>query len=339
MKMPSSQRLLELTALISDVKVLVAGDLILDRYIWGDVDRISPEAPVPVVDVLQTEDRLGGAGNVVRNLSALGAGVDVCGYVGDDDEGRILLNLVAESGCSTEGIIVDRARPTTLKTRVIAHRQQVVRIDRERRGNMSKALNDGFAAVVESHLSACQAVVVSDYGKGAIGESLLQRLQAARAAGRAGLKIRPIFVDPHPSNYASYNGISLAKPNRREAEIASGVEIKTVDQAFLAARKLIEKWNAELMVVTLGEDGLVVVEPGKNGAAVHLETAAQEVFDVSGAGDTVTAVFAASLAAGGTPIESGVLANLAAGVVVREVGTVAITKEALLAAVNNFQGD
>ena len=302
-------------------KLLVVGDIILDRYIWGAVDRISPEAPVPVVEVRRMEDRLGGAANVVRNLAGLGVQSSLCGFVGDDDEGRAVLALLEESGIARDGVIIDRQKPTCLKTRVIAAAQQVVRIDREDRTSQAAPLQEGFAAVVDAHIDACEGVIFSDYGKGAITEILLKRLAAT--PGRFGLNKLPLVVDPHPANFEHYRGITVAKPNRREAERASGIRISDHASAFAAAEKLRSLWQAELMLITLGELGLVLVGEGVKHA---LDTVAQDVFDVSGAGDTVTAVFTTALASGASPLVAGDLANIAAGIVVSEIGTVAIDR-------------
>jgi D-beta-D-heptose 7-phosphate kinase/D-beta-D-heptose 1-phosphate adenosyltransferase len=335
MTLSNSDELLGTLDRIASIPVLVVGDMMLDRYIWGRVDRISPEAPVPVVEVVRSEDRLGGAGNVVRNLCRIGAKVSVCGLIGDDDEGQQLLSLLAEIGAEKDGVLVDRSRPTTLKTRVIAQNQQMVRIDREKTSGESAALSEGVAGVLDAHIDANRAVIVSDYGKGAISEAVLRRLDEAWKLGRLGLASRPLFVDPHPRNYSAYRRMSVAKPNRKEAEIASGVSIKSVADAFHAADVLMKRWNAELMVITLGEDGMIVQQAGM-ADGIHLETTAVEVFDVSGAGDTVTALFSAALAVGATPAVAGTLANIAAGIVVSEVGTVAIDCERLRAEISRL---
>jgi D-beta-D-heptose 7-phosphate kinase / D-beta-D-heptose 1-phosphate adenosyltransferase len=304
----------------------------LDRYIWGTVDRISPEAPVPVVAVTKTEDRLGGAGNVVRNLTALGARVSACGFVGDDKEGQTVLQLLSASGVNKEGVLIDKDRPTTVKTRVIAHAQQVVRIDREVKGSHSIALREGFSALVDAQIDSSRAVVLSDYGKGAISETLMRHCDAAHAAKRIGWQIRPLVLDPHPSNYSIYHSVTVAKPNRKEAELASGIAISDRASAAHAGRVLIERWGAEVLLITLGEDGMAVVKRGTEDA-LFLETVAREVFDVSGAGDTVTAIFAAAAAVGASERMASSLANIAAGIVVSEVGTVAVDMERLKAEV------
>jgi rfaE bifunctional protein kinase chain/domain len=317
------EQLLATLAKIQSTPILVVGDLILDRYVWGKVNRISPEAPVPVVEVVRMEGRLGGAGNVVRNLFSIGAKPSVCGLIGDDEDGTELIKLFKESGADIDGVIVDPSRPTTVKTRVIAATQQIVRIDREQLNSEGKDATTKMVAALSRSIEGSRAVILSDYGKGAVNSDVLDTLERASVDHRIGLAGRPLFVDPHPRNYNNYRSMSVAKPNRREAEIASGCSISSVDDAFKAADVLMRKWNSEMMVITLGEDGMVVKQAGEE-RGVHLETMAQEVFDVSGAGDTVTALFSAALAVGASPTTAGVLSNIAAGIVVSEVGTVAV---------------
>lgn len=302
---------------------MVIGDLMLDRYIWGSVERISSEAPVPIVNVLKNEDRLGGAANAARNLANLGAQVSLFGFVGGDKEGEILKQLLRKHSIHIDGVLEDRSRPTSLKTRVIAHAQQVVRIDREQISYPKIALQQRMAALITSNLKKFKAVLISDYGKGSISEVIMAPLSKAVRKGELSLRKRPLVVDPNPSSYHFYSGMSVAKPNRREAEEASGVKIRDKDSALKAGRLLLRKWNAEMMLISLGEDGLLIV-PSQGKKGVLLETLAQEVHDVSGAGDTVTALFAAALGAGAQPVLAGQLANIGAGVVVSEVGTVAV---------------
>jgi rfaE bifunctional protein kinase chain/domain len=315
---------------IEGVSLLVVGDLILDRYIWGTVNRISPEAPVPVVEVKQIEDRLGGAGNVVRNLRKLGAQVNVCGFVGDDEEGDILLRLLQEEGATQDLILRSRGRPTPLKSRVIAHSQQIVRIDREEHKLGETPLRKGLAALVDSQIDQYDAVIVSDYGKGAVSPELMEMFQSAHQKGRLSLDKRALFFDPHPNNYPYYPGvgISVAKPNRKEAEQATGIKITDPKSAADAARSLIKLWGLEMIMITLGEDGLIIMEE-KEDKPIYLDTAAITVFDVSGAGDTVTALFASALAVGASPGLAGFLSNIGAGIVVSEVGTAPINRERL----------
>lgn len=328
------KELVEALDKFAGIRVLVVGDIILDRYIWGAVERISPEAPVPVVEVKNTEDRLGGAANVVRNLTSLGAQVSLCGYIGDDDEGQIVLEQLKAERVRVDGVVVDRARPTSTKSRVISQGQQIVRIDRESKVVQAVALREGFGSIVESELMGADVVVISDYGKGAICEPVLRRIDEMRRKGEMSIYKRPLVVDPSPSNYQIYNSMIVAKPNRKQAEIATGLQIRSLDSALQAARKIMEMWHCELVVITLGEDGLVVVGDEKSApqvkAGVHIPTIARDVFDVSGAGDTVTAILALSLGAGNDPVVSSDLANIGAGIAVSEVGTVAVGTSRLL---------
>lgn len=325
----TKKEMLAIVEKMKSIRILVVGDIILDRYIWGRCERISPEAPVPVVEVWKTEDRLGGAGNVVHNLDSLGVQVSLCGFIGDDEEGQVVRRILEGLNVQHDGVMVDRNRPTSLKTRVIAQSQQVVRIDREKKTNSAVALREALAAVVDSQISACQALILSDYAKGTVSEQLTKKLYEARISGRLGLGMVPYMVDPHPDNFSLYKGISLAKPNRKEAELGSGVIVDSREKAVEAARVLRERWEAEMMMITLGDGGLVILPPEES-KGLFLDTVAQEVFDVSGAGDTVTAVYAAAIAAGASYMVAGDLANIAAGIVVSEVGTVPVSPKRLV---------
>lgn len=333
------KELLAILQRIRDLPILVIGDLMLDRYIFGTVERISPEAPVPVVHVKATEDRLGGAGNAVRNLCSLAAKVSVCGYIGDDHESAEIRKLLAESKVDHSGILIDRSLPTTLKTRVIAQKQQVVRIDREEppsvKAPRSPELEQKFIDLVRRGLENNKAVIFSDYGKGVLTAALIDLIEDARREGKIKLGVRPLVVDPHPSNYSRYKGMSVAKPNRKEAEVAAGMPIDSREAASKAARILLEKWHADMMLISLGEDGLIISVAGQ-AEDIFIDTVAQDVADVSGAGDAVTAVFTAAIAAGATPYNAGYLANLAAGIVVSEVGTVPVDYNKLIKAIEQL---
>jgi rfaE bifunctional protein kinase chain/domain len=300
------------------VRVLVVGDVMLDRFVWGRVERISPEAPVPVVHFTREDARPGGAGNVASNVRALGGRAGVGGIVGDDAAGRSLRDMLNALGASTTGLVVDRHRPTIEKTRIIAHHQQMVRLDREAApGETSRA-----AARVRDHVLAqrrrCDVVVLSDYNKGVVDAALLDALAAAHR--------RDPFrwvVDPKRANFGRYRRVSLVKPNREEAAAASGIEI--CDRASLqrAGTRLLEQWEAEAVLISRGEEGMALFKRG--GTVAEFPTLAREVFDVTGAGDTVIATCALALGAGGTLEEATVLANHAAGVVVGKIGTATVT--------------
>ncbi len=324
-RLSDAEAIFELLEKLRHVRVLVAGDIMLDRYIWGKSDRLSPEAPVPVVDAKRIEDRLGGAANAARNLRGLGVQVSLCGLVGDDAEGRTVVQLLEQAGIDHEGVLIERSRPTTFKTRVMVGMYQMVRVDREDATMREQPMQHGLAAVMQAQAMGCDAVIISDYGKGAVSPHLIER--AAAAATTSNTKI-PVIVDPNKANFSMYRGITIAKPNKKEAEAATGLTISDRSSAFKVAWKLREQWQASMMMVTLAEMGLVLVGPDE-GEEFHLPTEAREVFDVSGAGDCVTAVFTAFLAAGASPLIAGMIANIAAGMVVSELGTVAITHDQL----------
>lgn len=300
------------------VSVLVAGDVMLDEFLWGRVERISPEAPVPVVEVKSETVRLGGAANVAANIVALGGTVRLCGVIGDDAAGHRLLDELARIGVDTEGVERAHDEATTLKTRIIAHQQQVVRLDREeprRRGGRAAARARGtFLA----NLWRADVAVVSDYGKGVISGELLAALGAARER-----RPFPLVVDPKKVNFAHYRRPSLITPNRDEASQASGIDI--VDDATLAAAgaELLNRWHAEAVLITRGEHGMSLFRPGQ--PTRHIPTVARRVFDVTGAGDTVVATCATAIGAGAEMGDAAVLANHAAGVVVGEIGTATVT--------------
>lgn len=326
--------LLQLVDKLSEVKINVVGDIIVDRYLWGKVERISPEAPVPIVEVKKTEDRLGGAANVAHNLAALGVKTELFGFIGDDEDGGGALQMLKRAKIGVEGVITERTRPTILKTRVIAQVQQLLRVDKEIKGAPSTILGEALAAAVESHVDTSNGTIVSDYGKGVVNPMLMARLKKAKDEGRLNHTSRPYMLDPYPTNFSMYSAVSIAKPNRKEAERATGMQIKSKEDARIAGEKLLKEWNAELILISLGEDGLGIVS---RDSWTHLNTIAQDVFDVSGAGDTVTAVFTASLAAGASSQLAGDLANIAAANVVSKIGTAVVTAEQLKTDIENLR--
>ena len=325
MKRVGQRRLVELIRRFGRVRALVVGDLMLDQFVWGTVRRISPEAPVPVVQVADEDVRPGGAGNVVSNIAALGGRAAVCGIVGRDAAGERLVTALRARRADTRGVVVSRVSPTTQKTRIIAHHQQVVRLDRE-----SGAGPDGAGArhvrdFVLRHRARYDVLVVSDYGKGAIGPDLLGAL--AEASGRAPFTW---VLDPKRVNFAHYRRASLVKPNREEAAAASGVEIRDAATLREAGGRLLERWEAGAVLISRGEEGMALFKPGAHGVIVEeFPTVAREVFDVTGAGDTVLATCALALGAGGTLEEATVLANHAAGVVVGKIGTATVGADEL----------
>jgi D-beta-D-heptose 7-phosphate kinase/D-beta-D-heptose 1-phosphate adenosyltransferase len=295
----------------------------LDRYLWGSVDRISPEAPVPVVEVERETASLGGAGNVAANLSALGAEPMLLGVVGNDDAGAILCADLARSGVSSTGVLVDPTRPTTVKTRVIAHSQQVVRADRESRAELAGTTLQRLIQSLERELPDCEALVVSDYGKGVVHPGTLE--VALRLAKQQGI---PVCVDPKESHIDSYHGVSILTPNQHEAGYVQGRRV--VDDASLAevGWGLQKRLDAAAVLITRGPQGMSLFERG--GRYTALPTVAREVFDVTGAGDTVVSVVALALAAGADYPAACFLSNHAAGIVIAELGTASCTVDDLL---------
>src|SRR6266850_352310 len=324
-------------------RVAVLGDCMLDRYLWGRVDRISPEAPVPVVEVERESLALGGAGNVAANLKSLGAEPVLLGVVGADDEGRRLRDAFEERGLDTQTVFEDPSRPTTVKTRIIAHSQQVVRADRESRTDLAGAPLERLLAAIERELPRCQALVVSDYGKGVIHPRVLAAaLEAAQrpalaATPRGGASEPgiPVCVDPKESHIEAYRGVSILTPNQHEAGILQGRRIR--DEASLreVGWGLQKRLDAEAVLVTRGADGMSLFERG--GRYTYLPTVAREVFDVTGAGDTVVSVVALALAAGADFPHACSLANHAAGIVIREVGTASCTPAELTASIEGVR--
>jgi rfaE bifunctional protein kinase chain/domain len=310
-------------------RVLVIGDLMLDQFVWGDVSRISPEAPVPIVRVRRQEGRPGGAGNVVTNLVALGGRADACGLVGDDLAGRTLCAALAHAGGGLGGVVRSRAIGTTAKTRVIAHHQQVVRFDQDPdAGGVPARLANRLRAWVGAHVRHYSVIVVSDYGKGVVTPELLADLAALRR--RHGFAY---VIDPKRPNFAHYRGASLMKPNLVEASVAAGIEIEDRASLDAAGGELLQRWQADAILISRGEAGMTLFKP--RARARHFPTAAQEVYDVTGAGDTVLATCALALATGGTFEEAARLANHAAGVAVGKVGTATVTARELTRALGN----
>ncbi len=313
--MSTTATLRRLIGRFAGTRVLVIGDLMLDQFVWGDVSRISPEAPVPIVRVRRQEARPGGAGNVVTNVVALGGRAAACGFIGTDGAGRALASALRQAGGELDGVIASTRVPTTSKTRVIAHHQQVVRFDRDADDyEPSPALRRRLLAWITQHVRRFQVVVVSDYDKGVVTPELLDAL--ARLRARHGFAY---VIDPKRRNFGNYRGASLVKPNLMEASAAAGIEIEDRASLAEAGRRLLERWQADSVLISRGEAGMTLFKPRSQPR--HFPTAAHEVFDVTGAGDTVLAACALALAAGGTFEEAAILANHAAGVVVGKVGT------------------
>jgi D-beta-D-heptose 7-phosphate kinase/D-beta-D-heptose 1-phosphate adenosyltransferase len=305
-------------------RLVVWGDLMLDRYLWGRVDRISPEAPVPVVEIERESFSLGGAGNVAANLRALGAEAVLVGVLGRDEDGNRLLEALSARGIDVGRVVRDPDRPTTVKTRIIAHQQQVVRADRERRAEVDGRVAADLVQALVDEIERADGLIVSDYGKGVITAPAIE--VALKASFRRG---HHISVDPKESHIDVYRGVSILTPNQHEAGGVMGRRV--VDEASLmeVGWGLLERVQSQALLVTRGPGGMSLFERG--GRHTHLPTVAREVYDVTGAGDTVVGVVALALAAGADFVSACVLANHAAGVVIREVGTASCSPEALIA--------
>lgn len=325
------KRAAELLTRFEQQRILVIGDLMLDRYIMGSVSRISPEAPVPVVHVHSEKMVPGGASNVALNIGSLHGKGNVAGLIGEDSDGRDLSDLLASRGVGTGAVLRDAGIQTTVKTRVIAERQQVVRIDWEDSIQFSAESLARFEQKLIAEIALADGVILEDYGKGVINQEVVDvALKAARAKGV------PIGLDPKDNHILNVEGITLATPNRKEAFNAAGVnETRPAahpleDAAILRVGDiLLQKWKPQLLMITLGGDGMLLLEQGKK--PIHVPTRAREVFDVSGAGDTVIATCVLARAAGASFVEAAEIANYAAGVVVGKLGTATCTPEELLA--------
>lgn len=311
----------------SSCRILVVGDVIMDEFLWGRVERISPEAPVPVVQVEEESLVLGGAGNVVNNIISLGGQALLCGVTGNDAMGRELVHMLQEMNSPTHGLVVEDRRPTTIKTRVVAHSQQVVRVDREEREPVTEASIERIITTVEEQIDSIDAIVVSDYGKGVVVQGLMETIRLLTRGRQITLT-----VDPKVQNVALYKGVTLITPNHQEAELMSGIVINDEESLRRAGTRLLDELGCQMVLLTQGDRGMTLFEG--NGRATQIPTVARKVFDVSGAGDTVTGTFTLALAAGLTPRQAAVLANLAAGIVVGEIGTATVAasrlKEVLL---------
>ncbi|MBL8900646.1 MAG: D-glycero-beta-D-manno-heptose-7-phosphate kinase [Planctomycetes bacterium] len=302
-------------------RVLVVGDLILDRYVHGGVGRVSPEAPIVVFEAQREESRLGGALNVADNLRALGCGVGVAGAIGEDGFGRMLRDMLDAAGIASDGLISDATRPTTVKTRYVAsNHQQVLRVDHERAVPLEEPVRARLEQFLDAQAARYDGVLVSDYGKGVLTRQTLERVIA-----RARAEKRPVFVDPKGKDYTRYRGATLITPNRKEAEEATGLVLSDLGKVREAAQRLLDQVELEVAVITLGADG--VFYRTRSGEERHVPTEAKAVFDVTGAGDTVISVLAWAYTAGACIEDAVRLANTAAGIVVGRFGAASVTQD------------
>lgn len=316
-------------------RILVVGDVLLDRYVVGEVTRISPEAPVPVVLVNRQYGRPGGAANVAANVRALGGDAVVAGLIGNDADGTELMSLMKSYGIETDGILRNKLFHTTVKMRIIAERQQVVRVDYEKRPSLSEDMQESFIKKVCSLMKDVNGVIIEDYGKGVISQPIVVEIE--RHASRMGL---PVGLDPNPANDLVFTYLTLATPNYKEARASAGLPDKPLVKTLIlqdvnleeTARILLRKWNAKTIVITLGALGMYILQDGCKPYIIPAK--AREVFDVSGAGDTVIATAMLAISAGANVFDALSIANYAAGVVVGKLGTAVCTPEELLDSVD-----
>ena len=327
----SRKRVRQILGAAAQTRILVVGDVMLDQFIWGTVARISPEAPVPVVDFDRESIMPGGAANVARNLTSLRVATELHGVVGKDHSAGQLKELLTAHQIGCRGLVTSRSRPTSVKTRIVAHTQQVVRIDREARDGLDASLTRRLTAVLGEMLPRSAAVIVGDYGKGVVTQPLLEEIKAL--CRKRGLWLS---LDPKPVHHLNLSGLSLITPNRKEAFELARLPDETRKQNPLedanlmqTAERLLTELKPAVLLITLGELGMLLCQRGQ--PPFHIPTVAQEVFDVSGAGDTVIATFTLAVAAGASPIEAAILSNHAAGIVVGKVGTATVTPDELLA--------
>ena len=325
MQIISENRTREILELAQGKSIAVIGDVMLDRYFWGSVSRISPEAPVPVIDVESETFHLGGAANVAKNLKTLGVTPYLFGLLGDDNSGKMFLEIANNFGINTSGLILDNERPTTVKTRIIGNNQQIARLDREVRSNISNA---GVDLIIEK-LKQCpniNGIIFEDYNKGAITVELITAVNEFSKS-----KNIPVFVDPKKDNFFDFKNFTVFKPNRKEASQALGFSIKNVEDAQKACKILIDKIGCESVLLTLGAEGMLLFQA--NSEELYVKTKARNVADVSGAGDTAIATLSVAMCGGATLKEGTILANFASGFVCEKPGIIAIQAEELIESV------
>jgi rfaE bifunctional protein kinase chain/domain len=321
----NKDRTLEILNRAKGKKIAVIGDVMIDRYFWGSVSRVSPEAPVPVVDIDKESSHLGGAANVAANLNSLGIKPYLCGLIGDDANGERFISIAEELNMDTSALYKDPNRPTTIKTRIIGNNQQIARLDREIRDDIDDKGAEFIFAEIQN-IKDLAGIIFEDYNKGVITQRMIKKI--SRYANENDI---PIYVDPKFDNFFEYQNVTLFKPNKKEASKALGFEFKNKDDIQKAGAVLLEKLNAKNILLTLGADGMMLFE--KNGSVFQTPTKAKHVSDVSGAGDTAIATFAACISGGALMSEAAALANYASGVVCESPGIVSIQIEELLKSV------
>jgi rfaE bifunctional protein kinase chain/domain len=304
-------------------RILVVGDIVLDHYIWGKVSRISPEAPVPVVNVTRESLLLGGATNVVQNIHGLGGSVSICGVIGNDQAGSQVLQLLQMQSIPTDGLLVEEGRPTTLKTRIIAHSQQVVRFDRETKDRIGKDIHRRIFDQVKQRIAGgLDGIILSDYCKGVVTSELVRDIVKIARKHKI-----IVSVDPKVSHFNMYRGVTIITPNANEASIGSKIDIADDESLLNAGTMLLKRLNCAAVLITRGELGMTLFEHGKK--VTHIPTVAREVFDVTGAGDTVIATLTLAMASGASMSDAARISNYAAGIVVGIVGTAVVKPDEL----------
>ena len=317
MKNISIRRFKSLVNGIKGKKIAIIGDVMVDRYFLGKVARISPEAPVPVVDIEQEFSLFGGAANVGNNIKSLGGEPFLIGIVGDDNTGSFFIELLKSNQFDSGGIVIDKSRPTTIKTRIIADNQHVVRTDRESRDEINKKIENKIIAVLEERINEFDGIILEDYNKGVMKKGIIHK-----TISLANSNDIPVTIDPKFNNFFEYKKATVFKPNQREVESKLGITFSDESKLIDAGKKLINKLDCKNVLITRGENGMTLFK--NNGEVIHVQTRAKEIHDVSGAGDTVIATLTSIIVAGGDIEEAASIANYAAGIVCGEVGVVPI---------------
>lgn len=322
----SRDRFREILSKFEGKKVLVLGDLMLDQYLWGSASRISPEAPVPVVDVGSESTELGGAANVAENIASLKGSPILAGVIGDDPPGETLRRKLREKGIGSQGVFVEEMRPTTVKTRIVAHHQQVVRVDRESKVPLSSQTREKLVGFVTTSIDGIDALLFEDYDKGVLNPPTIRNLvDLAKSKGKV------VTADPKFDHFFEYRGVDLFKPNQREVEAVMGIRLDDAQTLGSVGERLLKRLEEPALLLTRGENGMVLLQP--KGDRTQIPTVAKEVFDVSGAGDTVIAVATLALASGASPKEAAIIANHAAGIEVSKFGVAPISFDELWEAI------
>ena len=318
---------------LKNKSILVVGDTMVDRFVWGKVSRISPEAPVPVVEVTKETQTLGGAGNVANNITSLGAKAYIITVIGDDLDGLCMKEMLESKNINTDYVIVDKQRPTTLKTRIVASNQQVVRVDKEIKGYFSGKTEVAILKNIDAVMKKVDGVIISDYAKGIVTDKVLKKIITL-----AKKKKIPVTVDPKVENFKKYKHITCMTPNTKEAIEGMNAQhqgIKTDEDIAKLGKKILKLLQSQSVLITRGEKGMTIIEKNK---ITHIPTRAKEVYDVTGAGDTVIATMTLALAAKRKLVEAAEIANFAAGIVVGKVGTATVTVDEIVKTIKTFNG-